>query len=257
MTVQQAADALGVHYQTAYGWVRSGVLVARKSGRSYFVSAESVQALRSSRAAGQPPQPEIRVRDWAAVSARFYDTIINGRETLAQRELDRLARGVPVVDLCQRVVSPALRRLGAGWAAGTVTIATEHRASAICERLVGGWAAQQPTGRPRGIAIATTPPGERHGLPALMATACLRQDRWLVHHLACDLPVAEVGWFAGQARADLVVLSAATTEGETAAVAAAGQLAATLPDVRVLAGRPGDSLYELLAQSRPTARPAS
>ena len=135
-----------------------------------------------------------------------------------------------------------------------MTIAAEHRASAICERLVGGWAAQQPTGRPRGIAIATTPPGERHGLPALMAAACLRQDRWLVHHLACDLPVAEVGWFAGQARAQLVVLSAATAEGETAAVAAAGQLAATLPGLRVLAGRPGDSLYELLAQARQTAR---
>jgi excisionase family DNA binding protein len=254
MTLQEAADALGVHYQTAYGWVRSGILTARKSGRSYFVSPDSVRALSSSRAAGQPPQPEIRVRDWEALTTRFYDTIISGRETLAQRELDRLARGVPVIDLCQRVISPALRRVGEGWAAGTVTIAAEHRASAICERLVGGWAAHQPTGRPRGIAVATTPPGERHGLPALMAAACLRQDRWQVHHLASDLPVAEVGWFAGQARAELVVLSAATTAGETAAIDAAAQLTATLPGLRVLAGHPGDSLYELLAQARQSAR---
>jgi acyl-CoA synthetase (AMP-forming)/AMP-acid ligase II len=29
-------------------------------------------------------------------------------------------------------------------------------------------------------------------MPALMAAACLREDRWLVHHLATDLPVAEV-----------------------------------------------------------------
>ena len=165
---------------------------------------------------------------------------------------------MPVVDLCQRVVSPALRRLGDDWAAGTVTIATEHRASAICERLVGGWAAQQPTGRPRGIAIATTPPGERHGLPALMAAACLREDRWLVHHLACDLPVAEVGWFAGQARAQLVVLSAATTEGETAAVAAGqARLRRRCRDSGCWQSRPGDSLFELLAQARQTARAAS
>ena len=53
----------------------------------------------------------------------------------------------------------------------------------------------------------TTPPAERHGLPALMAAACLREDHWLVHHLAVDLPVAEVIGLALEVGADLVVLS--------------------------------------------------
>lgn len=250
MSLQDAADALGVHYQTAYAWVRSGALPARKAGRGYQVSLASVRALQASRAAGLPPRQEIRVRDWAAQADRLYEAIMNGHETVARRELDRLARGVSTLDLCQLVVGPALRRVGADWAAGTVTIAAEHQASAICDRLIGARAAQQPRGRPRGIAVVTTPAGERHALPSLMAAACLREDRWLVHHLAADLPVREIGKFATAARAHLVVLSAATTEGSAAAVAAAAELAAATPGWKVLTGRPGDSLHDLIELAR-------
>ena len=56
-------------------------------------------------------------------------------------------------------------QVGANWAAGSLSIAEEHRASAICERLLA-IRSQQPPGRPRGTAVAATPPGERHGLPA-------------------------------------------------------------------------------------------
>src|SRR6185437_1217453 len=42
--------------------------------------------------------------------------------------------------------------------------------------------------------------------------ACLREDRWLVHHLASDLPVSEVTDLVKETAASLVVLSAATAE---------------------------------------------
>jgi len=250
MSLQEAADALGVHYQTAYGWVRSGDLVARKTGRGYQVSRASVRALEASRDAGLPPRQVIRVRDWAAQSGRLYDAITSGQETLARHDLDRLAPGVPVVDLCERVIGPALRRVGDEWAAGRVTIAAEHRASAICDRLIGTRAAHQPSGRPRGTAVVATPPGERHALPSLMAAACLREDRWLVHHLAADLPVAEVGELAARTGAQLVVLSTATADGTEAAAAAARQMTAAARGLAVLTGRPGDSLYDLISLAR-------
>jgi MerR family transcriptional regulator, light-induced transcriptional regulator len=149
-----------------------------------------------------------------------------------------------LIDLCAHVIGPALGRIGDDWAAGRVSIAQEHRASAICERLIARHASQ-PGGRPRGVAVATTPPGERHGLPALMAAACLREDHWLVHHLAADLPVAEVTRLAGQVGAGLVVLSSSTTAGARRARDAAREITAALPGVLVLAGRPGDSLHDL------------
>jgi len=249
MQLREAADALGVHYQTAYAWVRQGTLPARKTGRGYEVLDGDVLALAERRAAGTPPRLQVRVRDWPAQAVRLHDAIVSGDETLARHDFDRLAAGVPLIDLCERIITPALRRVGDEWAAGELTIAAEHRASAICERLIAP-CLQQPPGRPRGIAVTATPPAERHSLPALMAAACLREDRWLVHHLATDLPVAEVIGLALDTGADLVVLSSATAQTARAARRAAREIGFSAPRLRVLVGRPGDSLSQLLTLAR-------
>jgi methylmalonyl-CoA mutase cobalamin-binding subunit len=103
------------------------------------------------------------------------------------------------------------------------------------------------------VAVVTTPPGERHGLPALMATVCLREDRWLVHHLAADLPAAEVARMAVEVDANLVVLSACTADGADAARQAADEIRAAAPWLHVLAGRPGDTLTQLRLLARAVA----
>jgi MerR family transcriptional regulator, light-induced transcriptional regulator len=245
LPLREAADFLGVHYQTAYGWVRQGLLPATKVGRSYQVNVADVHALGAERATGTPPRSEVRVRSWQPQADRFYDALVAGQERLAQSRLERLAAGVPFIELCERLVAPTLRRIGEDWAAGDVTIAVEHRASAICERLIAPLGARQPRGRPRGVAVTATPAGERHGLPALMAAGSLREDHWLVQHLATDLPASEVGRLADDVAARLVVLSAATDEGAQQGAAEAAQLARAYPGLLVLAGRPGESLYDL------------
>src|SRR5271166_6519618 len=207
-------------------------------------------ATRSARATS--PRPDIRVRDWAVQADRLHAAIMSGDETLARHIFDRLARGVPLTELCERVISPALYRIGEDWADGETTIAAEHRASAICERLIAARTGQ-PQGRPRGIAVVSTPPGERHGLPALMATACLREDRWLVHHLAADLPVTEVTGLARLAGASLVVLSCATAESARRARDAADEITRSAAGLHVLTGQPGEPLSRL----RPLARAAA
>jgi excisionase family DNA binding protein len=251
MQLRDAAEALGVHYQTAYAWVRQGVLPARKTGRGYEVSEGEVSALAARRASGTAPRSNIRVRDWTAQADRLHAAIMSGDETLARHIFDRLAHGVPLTELCERVISPALYRIGEDWAGGDTTIAAEHRASAICERLIAA-RTRQPQGRPRGIAVVSTPPGERHGLPALMATACLREDRWLVHHLASDLPVAEVTGLAGQAGASLVVLSSATTESARRAREETDDITRPAAGLHVLTGQPGDPLSRLRLLARAT-----
>jgi MerR family transcriptional regulator, light-induced transcriptional regulator len=224
--------------------------MAGKAGRSYQVNVADVPALGAQRAAGTSPRPEVRVRNWQAQADRFYDAIVAGEDRLAQTRLERLAAGVPFIELCGRVVGPALRRVGDDWAAGKVTIAVEHRASAICERLLAPLAARQSRGRPRGVAVTATPSGERHGLPSLMAAGCLREDHWLVQHLATDLPASEVGRLADDVAARLVVLSATTEEGAQRSAAAAAQIARAYPGLLVLAGRPGESLYDLRELTR-------
>jgi MerR family transcriptional regulator, light-induced transcriptional regulator len=246
MDLREAARALGVHYQTAYAWVRQGVLPARKVGRGYAIEDADVAAFAARRQLGREPDRGIHVRDWAAQAQGLYEAIVSGEETTARHRLQRLAGGVRLVDLCEHVIGPALRRIGDDWATGAVSIAQEHRASAICERLLAT-SARQPAGRPRGTAVVTTPAGERHGLPALMAAGCLREDHWLVHHLAADLPAAEVRRLAEQVGASLVVLSSAMTETAELGRQTAQSMAGSHPRMTVLAGGPGDSLHDLLA----------
>ena len=103
--------------------------------------------------------------------------------------------------------------------------------------------------------MVATPPGERHGLPALMAAACLREDRWRVHHLAADLPVPEVTRLADAVDADLVVFSSTTRPGARRARAAAREVAAANPRPLVLAGQPGDSVHDLIRLARDAHQP--
>ena len=58
-------------------------------------------------------------------------------------------------------------------------------------------------------------------MPALMAAACLRENRWQVHHLSADLPAAEISMLTETVGASLVVLSTATTSGAVYAAEAA------------------------------------
>src|SRR5579859_3577352 len=98
MDLRDAAEALGVHYQTAYGWVRDGTLAARKVGRGYEVGDADVRALAARRRQGDEPSRPIRVRDWAAQAQALYAALTGGEETRARHQVERLASGVPVVD---------------------------------------------------------------------------------------------------------------------------------------------------------------
>jgi methanogenic corrinoid protein MtbC1 len=254
MQLRDAADTLGVHYQTAYAWVRQGTLPARKTPHGYEVSEGDVLELAARRAAGAEPPPEVRVRVWAAQAYRLYAALAAGDEKLARQDFARLAAGTPLAELCDLAIAPALRRVGTAWAAGELSIAAEHRATAISERLIAA-RMHQPQGRPRGVALATTPPGERHGLPAMMAAACLREDHWQVHHLAADLPTDEVISLAAETGASLIVLSSATADGARTARREAREISQRLPEVRVLAGRPGDTLSRLRELARAPVAP--
>lgn len=258
MRLQEAADMLGVHYQTAYAWVRGGRLPARMVAGGYDLAEGDVRAFSAEWQLGRKPARTIRVRDWSSQAHRLYQAIVDGRETSVRRALERLAGHVTMTDLCDRVIAPALRRVGEEWQLGHVSIAQEHRATAICERLIAAYSAQ-PAGRPRGTAIVATPQEERHAMPALMAAACLRENHWHVHHLGPDLPAPEISALAAAVSANLVVLSTATATGALRADDASRLLRDADPGIVVLIGRAGDTLGELrnrTADAHPLPPPA-
>lgn len=237
-----------MHYQTAYRWVRSGTLHAVKIGSAYDITDHEVDRVAAERSRPVPAPRTTLVRSWAVQQERLHRMLVDGDELGSRQLVERLHEGgIGPVDLCDELFAPVLLLIGQEWAEGGVSVAVEHRASAICERILGRLSVH-PRGRPRGTAVVCTPPGEEHSLPAAMAALSLRADRWQVHHLGTQVPAAELTSLLGAVKADLLVLSLCNpdlhgaADPTVAAAAAAG--------VKVLVGRPGSTLRQLREMAR-------
>jgi excisionase family DNA binding protein len=248
LSLQEAAEALGVHYQTAYKWVRRGELPATVVRGRYMVTRADVDELaarrsRPTRAAARPSR-----RNLAGHAEHMFHALVTGDESSARKMVVRLANeGVPVVTLIQEVLVPPLTRIGSQWRKGNLAIWIEHRASAIVERLLGVLH-PTPRGRRRGTAVVAALSGDHHALPTAMAAAALRDDNWHVHHLGCDVPAKEVTGFVETHDVDLVVLTVTTPE----VLSTAQRLAATLVKrgTRAVVGGPGRTLADLVEMAR-------
>jgi excisionase family DNA binding protein len=251
--LQTAADELGVHYQTAYRWVRDGSLPAVKRGSVYDVDEASLRTFKEERSKPAPPPKQTHVRSWAHQVERLTAALTAGDELAARQVVDRLREGgIEPLVLCQELFAPTLHQLGEAWETGRVSVAEEHRASAICERLLARLAVH-PRGRPRGVCVVATPPGEEHSIPATMAAVALRADRWQVHHLGTQVPMKDLIDLARTVEADLVVLSLTNPAAVDGARPLADDVRAST-SAEVLLGIPGGRLDDLVSVARTVPR---
>ena len=254
--LRTAAERLGVHYQTAYQWVRDGSLAATRVRGRYRIELADLEVLTRRRDEPAPVRERATPR-WGPLASRLERSLLQGEEHEARTEVLRLRDGgVPVAEIITNLFVPALRAIGEGWLDGEVAIAQEHRATAIVDRLVGQLS-PNPRGRRRGRAVVAALSGDHHALPTAMATVALREDRWHVEHLGSDVPPEEVIRFADGAGADLVVLSVTNPDLGALAVETSRQLERA--GVPTIVGGPGRTLEELRAEARassPAARRA-
>ncbi len=257
VNLQEAADRLGVHYQTLYRWVRAGQITAVKNQTSYEVTEEEIDRFVARRAVPTTPPERVAVRSWENQRKQLYDALVTGEELEARAITDRLHdMGVPLLELCEELLSPTMRMVGEAWHEGVVSVAQEHRATAIAERLLAR-VSTNPRGRPRGTAVVVSAPGDQHSLPGAMAALVLRDDRWRVHHLGSALPASELIDFAASVNTDLVVVSVTSHQGTEDADGHDDQQniqslvqALRCNGHRVLLGAPGRTLSELVGLAR-------
>ncbi len=241
MDLETAAAVLGVHYQTAYRLVRNGVLPAVRVGHGYDVTPEDVERVRRQRE-HRLPHAGAGV-NWSEEHQQLAVALLRGEEATAREQLQRLqGQGATTVDLCEKLISPALKRLDAQRAAMMALGAEVMTAAELCERLVGTIASPLP-GRPRGLAVVASPVGEAHRLPSLMATAALRESRWRVQHLGSGVPARDLAEFVEETEPTLVVISL-TVASEAAEHFRRSLVAST--SVPVVAGGSGERLSDLL-----------
>lgn len=186
LSIKDCAERLGVHYMTAYRYIRLGRLPATKVGAEWRVLPSDLEALLADVAA-----PTIRgSADW---SARLEDRLLAGDVGGAWSVVEAaLASGVSPSDVHVDMLGPALSRIGVAWHVGEVSIAEEHRATAVATRIAGRLGPRfSPRGRRRGKVIVGTPTGERHALAVAIVADLIRAAGWDVVELGVDLPVAE------------------------------------------------------------------
>ncbi|MEM9132948.1 MAG: B12-binding domain-containing protein [Actinomycetota bacterium] len=248
LTLAQAAEEVGVHYQTAYRWVRSGRLTATMVDGAYRVAREDLAALQADRRRPVAPPTPTRVRLDRQREA-LHAALLAGDEKKATGIVRLLAtNGTSVVDLIDEVLAPPMADIGAAWLRGEATIYVEHRATAIVHRLLGV-IMPNPRGRRRGTAVVAGLSGDTHHLPTTMATAVLREDNWAVEHLGADMPLAEIDGFLRAHPAELVVLSATGNEAGERAAEAKARLEAE-HGIPVLVGGNGATAADLVALAR-------
>ena len=200
MSLTEAAARLGVHYMTAYRYVRTGRLAATKDGSQWRVRVADVAAFaapsrdspapRGSRAEGTNATVRggRRRTNW---SGRAEDRLVAGDEAGAWTVMEgAMSAGMSPESLYLDVIVPALRSIGDRWASGDLTVADEHRASGVTHRLVGRLGPRfARRGRKRGTVLLAAPPGELHDLPIALVADLLRSRSFDVSDLGANVPI--------------------------------------------------------------------
>jgi DNA-binding transcriptional MerR regulator/methylmalonyl-CoA mutase cobalamin-binding subunit len=126
-----------------------------------------------------------------------------GLESLLRRTVAAL--GVPV--FLDAVVAPLLRRMGEEWKAGRLTIAQEHLATAIIQRVLEGTIHFLAVPHSAPNLLMATLAGEHHKMGALIAATAAAAEGWRVTYLGPDLPASEIASAAVAAAARVVGVS--------------------------------------------------
>ena len=206
LTLHEAAAELGVHYMTAYRYVRLGQLDAVKRSGTWRVSRAELDRFRAE-PVEEPAKRAPRGRvDWGQ---RMQSRLVAGDAGGAWSVIESaLAAGSTPARVYTEVISPALVNIGERWAAGELDISVEHRATGIVQRIIGRLGPQfVRRGRSRGSVVIGAPSGERHGLVVSMLSDLVRAAGWEVSDIGADSPASSFVSAARETRSAAVVVS--------------------------------------------------
>ncbi len=235
VTLQQAAEELGVHYMTVYRYVRTGRLPATRVGGTWQIDPADLGLVRLTRASKSDGGGAARRRSTTRLQGRLLAGDEAGAWTLLE---SMLASGTSPEHLLLVQVGPALTAIGERWAAGELSVADEHRASAVAMRLISRLGPRfARRGRKRGTLVLGAPAGELHMVPVAIAADLLRWQGFEVVELGADTPAGALVEAAGRLT-DVIAIGLACTNpsSRTATRQTIAVLHEALPGIPVLLG---------------------
>jgi len=195
ISLREAARRLGVHYMTAYRYVRTGRLRATQIGAQWWVDPRDLKSVGIRATVAGQPRTATKKASRATAVRRLEDRLVAGDEPGAWTIVEsRLGSGSDAEEILLDGLGQAMRSVGEGWEAGDYTVDDEHRASGVASRVVARLGSSFTTRGPkRGSVILGTPPHELHGLPTAMAANVLRGHGFDVIDLGANVPEGAFG----------------------------------------------------------------
>ena len=156
------------------------------------------------------------------------------------RMLRRAAATMALSEFLESVAAPLLRRVGDEWHAGHLTIAHEHLASSLVNRITIHAMQSLPVAADAPNLVVATLAGERHEAGALFAAAEAMALGWRVTYLGADLPAADIALAAGTTQARAVAISVVNPPNASQVLGELRILRDRLsPDIAILVGGAG------------------
>lgn len=184
--LREAAERLGVHYMTIYRYARTGRLPADRVGSTWRVAIADLERFRvpeehgTSTRNSQPRRP-----------LRLLNRMTAGDEPGSWSIVEEaLTSGATAGEVYVDLLVPALRTIGERWEQGRLSVAAEHRASAVATRIVGRLGPMfARRGLSRGTIVLGAPEGDLHALPCAIVADLLRGQGFEVLDLGANTPV--------------------------------------------------------------------
>lgn len=213
LSLREAAERLGVHYMTAYRYVRTGRLPATQVGTQWWVDPQDLAGARAGAGVAGQPRAQTRRSTRVAAARQLEGRLVAGDEPGAWAIVEgRLGSGTNPDDVLLDELGLAMRSVGDGWEAGDYSVDDEHRASGVATRVVARLGPRFTKRGPKaGSVILGTPPHELHGLPTAMAANVLRGRGYDVVDLGADVPADAFGAAVTKTARPLAVAVAVTT----------------------------------------------
>jgi MerR family transcriptional regulator, light-induced transcriptional regulator len=194
--------------------------------------------------ANRPPEKDA-TGTAARLSRLYLEALRAGDGPGAYRvALRALREGMSMPGLYQRVIAPAMHEIGTLWELGALTVADEHMATELTNRVL---AALRPAPRVEGSggeageagksrAVLAAIEGERHALGLRMAADILEDNGFETVYLGADVPTDALLQAVAVMTPDLVVLAATMPELGSRLEEVAATVRESHPQVELLIG---------------------
>ena len=143
------------------------------------------------------------------VKVDFLNALLAGDRQVASKIIQNLLQhGVQINYLYEEIIKDAMYKVGDLWENGSISVATEHLASAVVQAILNDLYSYILTQTKNSkIVVIGCVENEQHQIGAKMVADVFDMNEWNTHFLGAGLPVEDLIRFMKDVRPDVLALS--------------------------------------------------